>query len=191
MSREGDPDAFVAKLTGNGSNDMCAMNTLTRSSILKNLKLRFQAELVYTYVGDIVLSVNPFKNVGCVGKAIRGLYKKSHSPTSLPPHIYKLVHAAYGQMISESLSQSILISGESGAGKTEAMKICLTYMGELSQGNAAKGESDVATQLSMTNPVMEAMGNAKVWLTVTASEHCAAALAAPVVPLSRACKGLR
>ena len=91
--------------------------------------LRSQKELVYTWVGDICISVNPFKNVGCVGKTIRGKYKKAGCPNSrslFPPHCYTLVDSTFTQMLTESKSQSILISGESGAGKTEAMKIALT-----------------------------------------------------------------
>ena len=163
--QDGDADTFLGKLTGFGNNDMCSMSVLTRESILQNLKSRFLGELVYTYVGDIVVSLNPFKNVGCVGRDIRSRYKACHSPSALPPHIYALVHQTYSQMLAENVSQSILISGESGAGKTEAMKICLTYMGELSSGSSAacgQGESDVAKQLLQTNPLMEAMGNAKV-----------------------------
>lgn len=86
--------------------------------------------MVYTYVGDIVISVNPFKNTGCVGKGIRAKYKggqRSH----LPPHIYALVDQTYNTMVRDGTSQSILISGESGAGKTEAMKICLTYISQV------------------------------------------------------------
>jgi len=85
---------------------------------------------VYTYVGDIVISVNPFKNTGCVGKGIRAKYKGG-SRTHLPPHIYALVDQTYNTMVRDNRSQSILISGESGAGKTEAMKICLTFIAEV------------------------------------------------------------
>ena len=164
-NQDGDAEAFIAKVTGFGSNDMCLMQTLTMDSILANLKKRFVAEIVYTNVGDIVVSLNPFKNVGAVGARIRDAYKQS-SHLSLPPHIYALVHQTYGSMMSTYHSQSILISGESGAGKTEAMKICLTFMGELSaagMGNAdgTSCSSGVATQLLQTNPVMEAIGNAK------------------------------
>ena len=81
---------------------------------------RWQFELVYTYVGDIVVSVNPFKNTGCYGKAIRSKFKGGVRRT-LPPHIYALVEQAYGEMNRNQISQSILISGESGAGKTEAI----------------------------------------------------------------------
>ena len=119
-----------------------------------------QYEVVYTYVGDIVVSVNPFKNTGCVGKGIRSKYKGA-SRRSLPPHIYALVDHAYNEMMRNNMSQSILISGESGAGKTEAMKICLTYIGEVSQTKGKRVSDEVAIRLMQTNPVMEALGNAK------------------------------
>jgi hypothetical protein len=88
----------------------------------------------HRYVGDIVVSVNPFKNVGAVGKNIRNRYKKGGAQNAqlLMPHVYFLVDQTYAQMLTEQKSQSILISGESGAGKTEAMKIALTYIGEVS-----------------------------------------------------------
>ena len=99
--------------------------------------------MVYTYVGDIVISVNPFKNTGCTGSAIRAKYKggqRSH----LPPHIYALVDQTYSTMVRDGNSQSILISGESGAGKTEAMKICLTFIGQVSQAKGERVASEVA-----------------------------------------------
>ena len=83
-----------------------------------------------------MVSVNPFKNTGCYGKAIRARFKGG-SRRSLPPHIYALVELAYSEMNCNQISQSILISGESGAGKTEAMKICLTFICEVS---AQKGQ---------------------------------------------------
>jgi len=164
---EGDSMAFQAKLTGAGVNDMCNMDDLTKDTILNLLKDRFKKEIVYTYVGDIIVSVNPFKNVGAVGKSIRNRYKKGGAQNAqlLMPHCYMLVDQTYAQMMTEQKSQSILISGESGAGKTEAMKICLTYIGEISvkkDGKGGKDEADpTAARLMQTNPVMEAIGNAK------------------------------
>ena len=67
------------------------MPVLTKEAILENLLKRFHGEVVYTYVGDIIVSLNPFKNVGCVGKAIRARYKQGGSRNLLPPHIYALV----------------------------------------------------------------------------------------------------
>ena len=91
-------------------------------------------------------------------------YKKGGAQNSqlLMPHVYHLVDQTYSQMMTEQKSQSILISGESGAGKTEAMKIALTYIGEISNqpgGKDKKQEADpVADRLMQTNPVMEAIG---------------------------------
>ena len=203
--KEGDPDEFFGKLKGFGYNDLCALPRLSKEAILSNLKKRFTSEVVYTFVGNIVISVNPFCNTGCVrsrgstvrslhpisgswyprppaidpaaalspqvGRGIRKRYKGCKAPQNLPPHIYALVDGTYSLLLESWSSQSILISGESGAGKTEAMKICLTYLGELSAsagGGGSKGGSsgggegdDVARKLMLTNPVMEALGNAK------------------------------
>jgi myosin heavy subunit len=99
---EGDANAFQAKLNGAGANDMCNMSELTKDSILSLLKDRFRKEIVYTYVGDIVVSVNPFKNVGCVGKSIRTRYKKGGAQNAqlLMPHVYHLVDSTYSQVCS-------------------------------------------------------------------------------------------
>jgi myosin-1 len=86
-AREGDVHAFVGKFTGFGFNDMCALPTLSKDAILANLKKRFVGEVVYTYVGDIVVSTNPFKDVGCVGKQIRQRYKGGKEHAKLPPHM--------------------------------------------------------------------------------------------------------
>ena len=87
---EGNADTFLKRNHGYGYNDMIALPTLTKDSLLENLARRYKYEVVYTYVGDIVVSVNPFKNVGNTGKAIRNKYKGG-SRTALPPHIYARV----------------------------------------------------------------------------------------------------
>ena len=147
---EGESSAFQAKLTGAGVNDMCNMSELTKDSILNLLKDRFRKEIVYTYVGDIVVSVNPFKNCGAVGKSIRNRYKKGGAQNAqlLMPHVYHLVDQTYAQMMTEQKSQSILISGESGAGKTEAMKI-----GARSRAAAAASVSAVHCRAADPHPV--------------------------------------
>ena len=92
--------SFQAKLTGAGVNDMCNLSELTKDTILNLLKDRFKKEIVYTYVGDIVVSVNPFKNVGAVGKAIRNKYKKGGAQNMqlLMPHVYQLVDTTFSQV---------------------------------------------------------------------------------------------
>ena len=156
---DGDPDVYFGNPQP-GCGDLISLPQLSKESILETLMLRFQHEIVYTYVGDIIVSVNPFKNVGCVGAAIRRRYKGGVR-SKLPPHIYALVDETYQEMMSNGLSQSILISGESRAGKTEAMKICLTFICEVSAQKGQRVSDEVAVRLMQTNPVMEALGNAK------------------------------
>ena len=79
----------------------------------------------------------------------------------MPPHIYALVDQTYNEMVRDSTSHSILISGESGAGKTEAMKIALEYISMASAQRGQRVSEEVAIRLTQTNPVMEALGNAK------------------------------
>ena len=129
---------------------------LTVSEMLKALKFRYESEIVYSYTGDVAISVNPFKAVGCVGNQILRKYK-GVDRRSLPPHIYPLIYAAHeGLATHPDVHQSVIISGESGAGKTEAMKICLSCMVSLgSAGGAAlsTGEPSIAHKLMQTNPV--------------------------------------
>lgn len=152
--QDGDPEEFFSKK--NGHADLCNVPHLSKDAILTNLRKRFKDEIVYTYVGDIIVSVNPFCNTGSVGKGIRKRYKNLKNPASLPPHIYALVDATYGLLMESMGSQSILISGESGAGKTEACKLCLLALAELSQSTGS------ATDEALESAVLlETFGNAK------------------------------
>ena len=103
--QEGDAAEFLAKVNGYGYNDLCALPRLSKDAILSNLKKRFKGEIVYTYVGDIIVSVNPFKNVGAVGRAIRKKYKRGKADT-LPPHLYALVDATYLEVCGERRRRS-------------------------------------------------------------------------------------
>lgn len=95
---EGDAFEFIQKIKGFGYNDMCDLPRLNPDTIMENLRKRFAAEIVYTNVGDIIVSVNPFKNTGCVGKAIRQRYQGNPQKSKLPPHIYALVDDTYRQV---------------------------------------------------------------------------------------------
>ena len=155
-----------------GVDDMIALKELEQTHLMGNLQARFKEEAVYTYIGDIVVSVNPFKDTGNSTPDVQQRYVKAfqqrESPTKLPPHIYMLVGQAYAQMRDgTSKSLSVLISGESGAGKTEAMKLCVSHLGAVSDGVIGAGagddggEGNVAMRLMKTNPIMEPIGNAK------------------------------
>ena len=124
-----------------GFADMIQLPHLEEQDLLHNLNVRFSAEIVYTYIGDIVVSVNPFKHTGNDSKAVHDAYvamDPSQAATSLPPHIFCLVGQAYSKMREQNArSLSILISGESGAGKTEAMKLCVAHLGAIASAKSA------------------------------------------------------
>ena len=128
---------------------------------------RAQAEIVYTYIGDIVVSVNPFKRTGNSDAVVQERYVRAlrhhEGPSALPPHIYCMVGNAYAAMRTSDTNKSlsILISGESGAGKTEAMKLCVSHLGAVSATQGERGADSVAVRLMKTNPIMEPIGNAK------------------------------
>ena len=163
---------FFARDKRVGHSDLSQISDLSHEKLLDCLRKRFCEELVYTFIGDIVTSVNPFKqSVGDELKhtqVIRQYLNENvplHTPSRLPPHIYSLVGKTRKRMgeanDGKGRSQSILISGESGAGKTEAMKIALGYLSELAaHGVGSAPVSDVGRRVLHTNPVMESIGNA-------------------------------
>lgn len=138
--------------------NMVAMEELSEAAILHNLRMRFEKDDIYTYISSILVSVNPFKQISIYSPAIMAEYRSALSKAGgeKAPHVYALAHETYRALTSEGSNQSVIISGESGAGKTEATKLVLQYMAEMSgQGN------EVEQQLLESNPIVEAFGNAK------------------------------
>lgn len=105
-----------------GVPDLVLLSELSEPAICQTLQQRYQKDLIYTAIGDVLLSVNPFKNIkGLYGdEAIAAYIHKS--PIENPPHVYTIAESAYRAMSSENENQCVLITGESGAGKTEASK---------------------------------------------------------------------
>jgi len=145
-----------------GVADFVLMNEISENAFMKNLETRFQDNAIYTYIGDVVVSVNPYKQLpGLYEKEAMTYYKGKWSfASNLIPHVFGLTDTAYRNMQSESQDQCIIISGESGAGKTEASKRIMEYISEVAAGN---GETVDRTKemLLQSNPVLEAFGNAK------------------------------
>ena len=143
--------------------DMVSMNDLNEQTILHNLRLRFQKNMIYTNVGAILVAVNPFKLLPIYTPEWLDKYKQAGS-RGQPPHVYGVADDAYRGMIDYKVNHSVIISGESGAGKTETMKLVLQYIaegsGRKSSGSADDGPS-LEEQILKANPVMEAYGNAK------------------------------
>jgi myosin heavy subunit len=144
--------------------DLIKLSDLTETEILETLKARHAKGIVYTYIADIVISVNPFQqNTYKRGKETCMLYLRINEENkkddeNKPPHVYALMDNVYAKLRKEpSKGQSVLISGESGAGKTETTKVCLEF---LRHATPNQGSTDVASFMS-ANPVIEAIGNAK------------------------------
>ncbi|RXG68939.1 Unconventional myosin-IXa [Armadillidium vulgare] len=138
--------------------DLCQLSDLNEQSLLENLRARFNRGHIYTYVGSILISVNPFKYYPIYNPKYVKLYQ-NHRLGELPPHIFAIADTAYHSMLKQRKNQCIVISGESGSGKTEATLFLLHHLTMLSQ-KGSHGSGVEQTILS-SGPVLEAFGNAK------------------------------
>uniref|UniRef100_A0A6B2KXX5 Myosin motor domain-containing protein n=1 Tax=Arcella intermedia TaxID=1963864 RepID=A0A6B2KXX5_9EUKA len=141
---------------------MTKLEQLHESIIIHNIRQRFFKEKIYTFIGPVIVSVNPYKVISELGSHLIPLYQEApkSEASTLPPHLYAVAQRAYDNMISLDKSQSIIIIGESGAGKTEATKIVLNYLTKASE-RSEDSSLDIAEMILATNPLLEAFGNAK------------------------------
>jgi myosin heavy subunit len=126
---------------------------LNEPSILNGIDLRYNNNKIYTYTGNILISVNPFNDLGLYSN---DLIKDYHSNKETSPHIYNIARDSYNNLIKTNNNQSILVSGESGAGKTHATKIMMEYITSVSGKN-----KDIEDKILLSNPILEAFGNAR------------------------------
>lgn len=134
--------------------DLALLSHLNEPSVLHNLKKRYDDSIIYTYSGLFLISLNPYKSLNIYNDDV----KKGISLGENYPHIFSIANKAYKAMLSNKESQSILITGESGAGKTENTKRVIEFITHVSKNNT-KNNIDVLIQ--STNPILEAFGNAK------------------------------
>ncbi|XP_036106781.1 unconventional myosin-Ia isoform X1 [Molossus molossus] len=141
-----------------GVEDLVLLEPLEQESLLKNLQLRFENKEIYTYIGNVLVSVNPYQQLPIYGPEFIAKYQDC-TFYELKPHIYALANVAYQSLRFRDRDQCILITGESGAGKTEASKLVMSYVAAV----CGKGDqvNSVKEQLLHSNPVLEAFGNAK------------------------------
>uniref|UniRef100_A0A3Q2Z141 Myosin-10-like n=1 Tax=Hippocampus comes TaxID=109280 RepID=A0A3Q2Z141_HIPCM len=145
--------------------DMADLTCLNEASVLHNLRERYYSGLIYTYSGLFCVVVNPYKNLPIYTESIVEMYrgKKRHE---MPPHIYAISEAAYRSMLQDREDQSILCTGESGAGKTENTKKVIQYLAHVASSHKGatsirSKDGELERQLLQANPILEAFGNAK------------------------------
>jgi len=146
--------------------DMTLLGFLGEPQILYNLRHRFEHQTPYTATGDVIVAVNPYVRLPNLYGTELGLeyLQQAHAMARdgrvdnqlLPPHVYSTSARAYADLLSKNINQSVLVSGESGAGKTETTKIMINFLVA-----GADQSSNQATKILGANPLLESFGNAK------------------------------
>ncbi|XP_036816725.1 unconventional myosin-Vc isoform X2 [Oncorhynchus mykiss] len=146
------PDILV------GENDLTALSYLHEPAVLHNLKVRFvESKIIYTYCGIILVAVNPYKQLHIYGDAVIHAYS-GQNMGDMDPHIFAVAEEAYKQMARNNKNQSIIVSGESGAGKTVSARYAMRYFAMVSKSGS---KTHVEDKVLASNPITEAIGNAK------------------------------
>ncbi|XP_062148576.1 myosin-17-like isoform X2 [Alnus glutinosa] len=143
-----------------GVDDMTKLSYLHEPGVLHNLATRYELNEIYTYTGNILIAVNPFQRLPHLYDTHMMEQYKGAGFGELSPHVFAVADVAYRAMINEGKSNSILVSGESGAGKTETTKMLMRYLAYLGGRSGVEGRT-VEQQVLESNPVLEAFGNAK------------------------------
>lgn len=147
--------------------DLVMLDPVNEAFIIRNLAQRYAKKQIYTWVGagrSVLVSVNPYQDMGLYGDDQIDLHRNKPPNKPVPPHVFDIANDSYDSMAFERADQSILISGESGAGKTEATKQCLKYIAAI-----AGSESKVEEKVLVANPLLEAFGNAKTIRNINSS----------------------
>ncbi|CAG2223442.1 MYH6_7 [Mytilus edulis] len=153
------------------SEDMANLTYLNEASVLHNLRARYKAQLIYTYSGLFCVAINPYRRLPIYTDSVISKFKGKRK-TEMPPHLFSIADNAYQFMLQDRENQSILITGESGAGKTENTKKVIMYFAKVAASLGKKDASEeekkpdtkvgsLEDQIIQANPVLEAYGNAK------------------------------
>jgi myosin-1 len=155
---DGADEVFKSKKGLAGIDDMVMLPKVSEGDIVANLRKRYEADIIYTSIGPVLLSVNPYKDLGICTENEVHQYSHSHRHEN-PPHIFQLAEDAYREMKANRENQCVIISGESGAGKTVAAKHVMQFIATVS------GQDEriqyVKSVILDSNPLLEAFGNAK------------------------------
>ncbi|GAB7345865.1 hypothetical protein MBLNU457_4114t1 [Dothideomycetes sp. NU457] len=148
------------------ADDMAELTHLNEASVVHNLQMRYQADLIYTYSGLFLVTVNPYAPLPIYGRDYINMYK-GRSREDTKPHIFAMADEAFRNLVDEGTNQSILVTGESGAGKTENTKKVIQYLAAVATSDTPKAKSggrqisNLSEQILRANPILEAFGNAQ------------------------------
>lgn len=144
--------------------DMSNLTYLNDASVLHNLRERYRAKLIYTYSGLFCVVINPYKRWPLYTLRVAKMYRGKRR-NEVPPHLFAVSDGAYVNMLTNHENQSMLITGESGAGKTENTKKVIAYFATIGastkKDESTEKKASLEDQVVQTNPVLEAYGNAK------------------------------
>ncbi|KAK1805950.1 hypothetical protein P4O66_012995, partial [Electrophorus voltai] len=141
-----------------GENDLTALSFLHEAAVLHNLRVRFlDYSSIYTYCGIVLVALNPYEQLPIYGEEVMDAYS-GQDMADMDPHVFSIAEEGYRAMIREEKNQSIIISGESGSGKTVSAKFAMRYFAVV--GGAAQ-QTQVEEKVLASSPIMEAIGNAK------------------------------
>ncbi|KAM0329158.1 hypothetical protein ACHAQA_004454 [Verticillium albo-atrum] len=149
----------VTKKKEIGVSDLTLLSKVSNEAINENLKKRFEGREIYTYIGHVLVSVNPFRDLGIYTDEVLESYKGKNR-LEVPPHVFAIAESAYYNMKAYQDNQCVIISGESGAGKTEAAKRIMQYIASVSGGESGDIKQ-IKDMVLATNPLLESFGNAK------------------------------
>ncbi|KAJ3567122.1 hypothetical protein NP233_g6566 [Leucocoprinus birnbaumii] len=151
------------------ADDLATLSHLNEPSVLHTIRNRYAQHSIYTYSGIVLIAVNPFQRVTLYGPEIIQAYS-GRKRGELEPHLFAIAEDAYTAMRKEGMGQTIIVSGESGAGKTESAKFIMRYLASVNppdSNSKSKSKfsldesSEIEKQILATNPILEAFGNAK------------------------------
>ncbi|XP_059045349.1 myosin-IIIb-like isoform X2 [Achroia grisella] len=146
------------------TDDLATLEALTEDAIVEQLQKRYNQNHIYTYIGDILVAVNPFTDIGIYTTKSQQLYQ-GRCRSDNPPHIYAVADAAHQALMHQKQHQAIVISGESGAGKTESANLLLKQLVFLSKTQNRYLEEKIL----QVNPIMESFGNARTGINANSS----------------------
>ncbi|KAH9486271.1 class II myosin [Psilocybe cubensis] len=152
-----------------GVADMTLLTTISNESINDNLQKRWTNAEIYTYIGSVLISVNPFRDLGIYTDEILKRYQGKNR-LEVPPHVFSIAESAYYNMNAYHENQCVIITGESGAGKTEAAKRIMQYIAAVSGGQDSSIQ-EIKDMVLATNPLLESFGCAKTLRNNNSSRH--------------------